>query len=214
MATMYPRTSGYSAAEHMSYGNVPYPRACGGCGAPSPCDGFIGSYVPPKYLARPCNPTYCSGYPDGAGACFSKKAPYPQGVMAGVYSQEGPRGDPSACDRGVDSRQLFEGNACMDGGGCDGFDDVYVDFCRDVAYADTLHADHTNVLTTTFNQVRDVRGPIDCMNPSAAGCPNHQFEGLYGRESCDPEKSWMGVQMGTSNHHCVEGNAPVRTFTY
>ncbi len=201
---------GYSPSEYMSYGNVPRPRSCGGCAGPSPCDGFIGSYVPPKYLSRPYNPTYCSGYPDGAGACFTRKAPYPQGVDTSQYSQEA---SGSACDRGVDSRQLFEGNACLETG-CDGFDDVYVDFCRDVAYADTLHSDYTNVLTTTFNSVRDIRGPVDCLASGCSSCPTHYSEGLYGKDNCNPEDSWLGERMGTRNHHCIAGNAPVRTFVY
>lgn len=194
---------GYSDSQFMSYGNVPQPRQCGGCGPPAPCNGLIGAYVPPKNLARPCNQMFCSGYPDecGPSAGYEKKAPVPN-----MYAQEC-----TNCNRGVDSQQLFDSADCASG--CDGFDDVYVDFCRDVAYADTLHSDYTNVISTTYNQSTDIRGPVDCAS-GCSGCPEHQFQGLYGRMSCQPGDLWLGANIPTKGTHCISSNMPLRTFTY
>ena len=195
---------GYSNSKFMSYGNLPTPRSCAGCGAPSPCDNFIGSYVPEKYLARPCMPTFCTGYPagDAMKSSFEKKAPKPH-----MYNQE----CSANCNRGIDSTQLFDGNDCHMG--CDGFDDIYSDLSRDVAYSDMVHSDYTNVISSTYNQVYDVRGPVDCA-ANCSSCPTKYFEGIYGRRPCDGSDAPTGASIPTRGTSCVAANYPYRTFTY
>jgi hypothetical protein len=144
------------------------------------------------------------------------------GSAVAGYAQEGC----SSCDRGVDSAQLFEGNSGLEGGSGSGnpfgegngggFDDVYVDMCRDIAYSDNLHSDPYNVLSTTFNQVQDVRGPVDCAG-GCGGCPTHYFEGIYGKQNClamADSPPLPGASIGTKAGGCISGNAPVRTYTY
>jgi hypothetical protein len=133
-------------------------------------------------------------------------------------SQEGVKGDLmngapgpcKTCDRGVDSSQLYGGPACE---GCDSFDDVYVDHCRDVAYSDMLHSDYTNVLSTTWNQVYDTRGPVDCNSGACGSCPEYYFEGLYGRNNCNPDDNWL-FTTPTRGTRCISDNKPVRTTGY
>lgn len=189
---------GYGCMNDFDYGNLNYPKdSCnmGGCGPPSPCGLFVGSYVPPLFLTRPCNPQYCSGYPDGASAGYEKKAAFPQDAYPSYMINEsmasGCFNPPSSeklslhqeksnnsnnnmnnymnndpysnnnCSRGLDASQLFMGDYynCM-GKDCSGFDDVYVDFCRDVAYQDAIFQSPENYITSTYNQIYDVRGPI------------------------------------------------------
>lgn len=205
---------GFGCMNDLDYGNLNYPQnSCtmGGCGPPSPCDAFVGSYVPPLYLTRPCNPQFCSGYPEGAGSCFTKKAPFPQDAyppfmaaeklsmqqektnngMNGGYNYNGngnngnlymSSADPYSnnnCSRGMDSSQLFMGDYynCM-GNQCGGFDDVYVDFCRDVAFQDSVHENFENYITSTYNQIYDVRGPIGGCDDAACGGFGVNYEGI------------------------------------
>lgn len=199
-----PYRGAYKKASDQSYGNVPASFGEGGCGCKyTPTSGFVGSYVPPAYLARERSLAYCSGYPEGAGAKVSKKAPAPS-----LYTQEGYIGS-----MGVNSRQLFEGNSCDGPNGCDGFDDVYVDHARDIGYSDMHHANYANVLTTTWNQVYDIRGPPS-RDGSCGDCPNKYWEGLYGYNSGDPKDHWLGERLGTRMLNHVEGNKPYRTFGY
>lgn len=197
--------NGYPDSNFMSYGNVPTPRNCAGCGPAAPCNNFIGSYVPEQYLTRPCNPTFCTGYPgnDPMKSSYEKKAAMPN------YQQECSKG--SNCYRGLDSNMLFNGNDCTMG--CDGFDDIYADLSRDVAFSDMVHSDYTNVLSSTFNQVYDVRGPVDC-GSNCSSCPTHDFEGIYGRRPCDGSEAPTGASIGTRGTSCVAANKPYRTFQY
>jgi len=105
------------AYDYQSYGDLPQPKACGGCGPSLPPNNYIGSYVSPKYLQRPCMPTFCTNMPGNhpAYSSYEKKAYKPD-----MYSQE-------YMARGIDSNQLVDAAAACDAGGCDGFDDIYND---------------------------------------------------------------------------------------
>lgn len=207
----------YSDSQFKSYGNLPTQKACGGCGPASPCDAFHGSYVPPKYLTRSCLPQYHSGYPSEASWGYTKKAPMPTGIMSqdqvsamgGLELYGSCAG--SACNRGIDSAQLYSGPIA----GCEGcgFDDVYVDSCRDVAQSDMLHTDYTNVISTTYNQVYDTRGPVDCSGSCESGCPVKQYQGLYGKDSPNNEDNWL-FTMATRGAPTVAANKPYRGTSY
>lgn len=217
----------YSASQFRSLGNLPPQSSyCGGCakgGTGQPCDAFVGSYVPPKYLTRSSLPQYHTGYPTPLSGGFTAKAPMPKGVMAPdqtlPMSQEstsmggldlyGPCASGN-CSRGINSAQLYDGpNAACEG--C-GFDDVYVDSCRDVGYSDMLHSDFTNVLSTTWNQVYDTRGPVDCAS-DCGGCPVKQYQGLYGKNSARNEDNWL-FRMPTRGNFSVAANKPYRGVGY
>ena len=224
---------GYASSQFKALGNLPPQSAyCGGCAKPGqgqPCDAFVGSYVPPKFLTRSSLPQYHSGYPTPMSGGFTRKAPAPAGVLApgqtmpmGQMAQESAGSDfggldmygpcvSGNCSRGVNSAQLYDGPqaSCE---GC-GFDDVYVDSCRDVGYSDMLHSDYTNVLSTTHNSVYDPRGPVDCDSSSCGGCPQKNFEGLYGKNSARNEDNWL-FTMPTRTMFSVADNKSVRTFGY
>jgi hypothetical protein len=165
----------------------------------------VGSYVPTMSPVRGQNPVYSTGYPEGAASGYTKKAPFPQFSQEGNYNGS----------RGVNPNQLFNN---PDIAANSGFDDIYVDLCRDVAYDDTVFGDYTNVLSSTWNQVRDVRGPTDCTCATGScGNPTHQFEGLWG------SKDWNsylagGVAPGVStDSHAAQfttHNKPYRVYTY
>ena len=224
----------YADSQFQSLGNLPPQSSyCGGCAkAPEtgqPCDAFVGSYVPPKYLTRSSLPQFHTGYPTPLSGGFTAKAPMPAGVLApdqtmpGMMSQEGPegRGDfggldmygPCAsgnCSRGINSAQLYDGpnSACE---GC-GFDDVYVDSCRDVGYSDMLHSDYTNVLSTTFNQLYDTRQVPDCSSNCSDGSLAN-WQGQYGKNSARNEDNWL-FTMPTRGNFSVASNKPYRGVGY
>lgn len=100
--------------------------------------GFLGSYVPAEYYVHGCHYSGCS----------NSARP----LQAACNNQAQAMG-PCAAGYGLSSDQLFP--TSLDS--CDGFDQVLVSAPLDFLYADNL-MDDTNVLTTTRNQTRDLRG--------------------------------------------------------
>lgn len=224
-----PQMKAYASSQFQSLGNLPpQSTSCGGCaksGTGVPCDAFVGSYVPPKFLTRSSLPQYHSGYPTPMSGGYTQKALAPTGVLAhdqtmpmaqegsgsnfGGLDMYGPCASGS-CSRGINSAQLYDGpNAECEG--C-GFDDTYVDSCRDVGYSDMLHSDFTNVLSTTHNMVYDTRGPVDC-DSSCGSCPQKNFEGLYGKHSARNEDNWL-FTMPTRTMFSVADNKPYHGISY
>ncbi len=100
--------------------------------------GFLGSYVPADQYVDGCYSTGCS---TGAKQL--------QGVCNNAAQVMGP----CSAGFGLDTNQLFPSSLDP----CDGYDNVLVSAPLDFLYADTL-LDCCEVLTTTKNQTRDLRG--------------------------------------------------------
>lgn len=101
--------------------------------------GFLGAYVPADEYLK--------------GGCFASGCSKSARPLQAACDNEVQAMGPCAAGYGLDSAQLFP--TSLDA--CDGFDNVLVSAPMDFLYADNL-MDDTNVLTTTRNQTKDLRG--------------------------------------------------------
>lgn len=123
----------------------------GGCGPPGPCNNFIGARVYPAYLTR--------------SSCPANQSCYYTGFNQDMQPASGAYGQAS-----------LKQSACLDS--CTAFDDVYINMVRPLDNGSLLE-DPSNVLSTNWNQIWDIRGPVACDESNCTGCPRHNFQGVY-----------------------------------
>ena len=142
--------------------------------------GFLGAYVPAEQYVQ--------------GGCFASGCSKTARPLQAACNNEVQAMGPCAAGYGLDSAQLFP--TSLDA--CDGFDNVLVSAPMDFLYADNL-MDDVNVLTTTRNQTKDLRGEPTIAPVYSCGESGGHEPGPYG-----------GVLMSTMGPY--ELRKAVRTF--